>query len=1259
MNTKTLIGLGVAALLAALLWPTGSSQKVKTLFEDAEALLQQQRYQDAIAKYQEALLEAEKPLVKTEVIDPDFQTLANYKIAYAYTQIAEQTGDVTAYDKALEIVEPLYQRATLPKHREVVTFLWGYILFKQEKLEEAEPKFREVIDNFPNSLYLENAWYSIAQINYQLKEYDEAREAYTMIVNQFPNSTFRDDAQYMIGQTFLLEENWEQAARAFDQLTPENFPNSPLHAEAAYKAAYCMLQLNRLQEAIDRYNRFLTSFPDSPLVTAAYFDLGTIYTRQKDYDTAIQNYQLAIETTEDMMLRAEIQYEIGDNYLEAGDYLNAAEAYRTVVELYPDSPFVPQARYGVGEAYMRLANENSSPPDEIDTENYLNAIAAFQEVLNEHPGSELEPHATFQIAEAYYQLQDFNSALQWYETVLQRFPEDPLAPYALYGALWSLAELGRYDELIERGRAFVQAHADDPDFDLQAAEIQMKLGDIMFDQEEYLKAAEEYARVIAFPDLPKFYAVKLRSYYQQGVSYFQAAETTGDRSFYEQAIPPLTEAINRYSDDVFNLDYEFPERRSLWENAIMTKAHVHEKLEQWQQARETYALIPRDSENYGRAVILTAETYEKEGNIDEAINRYRAIAQDQGLNETWRSLGAIRLADLLRAEERWEEAAQAYADIIQQYPNSEYVDAAQYLIGVCYYSIEPRTAENLRRSIQEFQKLLEQFPNSSNAPDALYGIVLSTKALAEMGEASWAEVVQLADELAQRFGDRTDERARSAVTRGNLLKVVALEKIGSQDIDSMVASLRQVVESDAADPDAKLTAQLKIGNLLFQAERYDEAAPEYAKIGELFPQDEQAPIGYYQAAVSAFKHAERIEESDENAAAAFYRQAAEYATKALDYQLDTNMLVSVNYTRGAALAKSGNVMEAIDALNAAIALEDQVTDPQRKGLVEAARAELAQLYEQLGQYDQAIAQYLALAEKGSTNDLQTRSYFSAAQLYRDQLGDLEKAAEAFVAAADISENVVLAANGLYQAGLLYSDLYDSTQDQAMAQKAIEVFERLQQEYQDLQDQTVQLMVADAGVRASDLYVRMGSLDAAIQRAAQARDRAMQTGDLVQKVQAQYQYANLLAQQARTLFDPAENAPNTEYRQASRVAIQEFLRVVELAEPIAQAPESVRLFVGPAIFQAGAIAYSIHGPNDLPVAVDALRRFVQLADSGLIEANPDDIKNALYYTGVSLYRPGPAQRERPGPVPAVGSGAPEPGGSVPERSGCGALAVSGR
>ena len=395
MNPRILGIIGGLALIIALLSPfmMGSSNKVEQLFQSAEDLYGQADYEGAIAKYTEALEESTKRGVKTEVIDKDFPTLANYKIAVSYSRLAEQSGDVNHYDTAVDYIEKVAPTATIPKHQEGLTYLWGHILYRTEQFELAEPKFTQLIENFPNSLFVENAWYAIGQLNYKLQNYEDSRQAFKAVLDGFPNSDFKDDAQHLIAQSFLNESNYEQAYQEFDKIATEEFKNYPdLQAEAMYKAAYSLNQLGRDDESIGRYTNFITQFPESQYVTAAYFDQGAIYARQKDYDNARVNYELALQNTADRTLQAEIQSAIGSTYFDQGDYENAIVSYNALLEGYPESDFVAQSKLGIADSYFKL-------------ENWSEATVSYERVINEHEEeTDYIPYCSYQVGEAYYKL---------------------------------------------------------------------------------------------------------------------------------------------------------------------------------------------------------------------------------------------------------------------------------------------------------------------------------------------------------------------------------------------------------------------------------------------------------------------------------------------------------------------------------------------------------------------------------------------------------------------------------------------------------------------------------------------------------------------------------------------------------------------------------------------------------------------------------------------------------------------------------------
>lgn len=167
--------IGGLALVLALLSPyvLGSTKKVERLFEEAETLYEQNDYEEAVAKYGEALKESKKLRAKTETIDKDFTTLVNFKVAMSYVQLAEHENNANYYEKALEYIEKAAQTVKLLEYEERLIYQSGYILYKIGQLEHALEKFRQFLDKFPNSRFAEKAQETVVQIETQLLDREE------------------------------------------------------------------------------------------------------------------------------------------------------------------------------------------------------------------------------------------------------------------------------------------------------------------------------------------------------------------------------------------------------------------------------------------------------------------------------------------------------------------------------------------------------------------------------------------------------------------------------------------------------------------------------------------------------------------------------------------------------------------------------------------------------------------------------------------------------------------------------------------------------------------------------------------------------------------------------------------------------------------------------------------------------------------------------------------------------------------------------
>ena len=366
-----------------------STENLQQLFNSAEDLYGQGDYESALVQYTAALEASTKEGVNTQIIGKDFTTLVHYKIAVVYSRLADQSGDVSHYNTAIDHIEKVVLTTTVPKYKEALIYLWGFILYQTEQFKLAELKFKELIENFSDSFFVESAWYMIGQANYKLQDYEDARQAFKTLLEDFPDSDFKDKAQHLIATSFLTESNYEQAYLEFDKLTTEAFKDYPdLQAEAMYKAAYSLNQLSRDNEAVKYYANFIKQFPESPYLTAAYFDQGAIYARGKNYQNARANYEIALQNTVDQELQAKIQSAIGQTYFDQGAYENALVSYNVLLEKYPDSNFILKARLGIANSHFQLKNWDE-------------AIVTYKQIINEYKYSRYAVDAHYGLSLVY------------------------------------------------------------------------------------------------------------------------------------------------------------------------------------------------------------------------------------------------------------------------------------------------------------------------------------------------------------------------------------------------------------------------------------------------------------------------------------------------------------------------------------------------------------------------------------------------------------------------------------------------------------------------------------------------------------------------------------------------------------------------------------------------------------------------------------------------------------------------------------------
>lgn len=391
MNEKIWGIIGGIALVLALLSPLvlGNSKKVERLFEEAEALYERLDYDGAIEKYEKALKESNKAGAKIEHIDKDFTTLVNLKIASCYYQLGEKTQDVNYYQNALAYIEKTWSNAYVAKHQEELTYLWAEILYKIKDFEQAKTKFAWLIEEFPNSLRVAKALYTIGDIHYQQQNYQEAISVFQKLIDEFPHSEFKIEGEHRIAE---IEQLFNVATKQSveNEMLSEDFDEpEPIHpqpvpkpqAEIIYDDASYLRQQGRVHDAIQRYTNLITQFPENhQYVTDAYIGIAEIHLEAEDYINARANYEEAMYSTEDGARKIEIykKYQltylvpvyaddgnVSDNrgdtqrFIQAarsrreGRFLEAAKLYEELIDSNLSTEDTAKAIYWTGYCYHK------------------------------------------------------------------------------------------------------------------------------------------------------------------------------------------------------------------------------------------------------------------------------------------------------------------------------------------------------------------------------------------------------------------------------------------------------------------------------------------------------------------------------------------------------------------------------------------------------------------------------------------------------------------------------------------------------------------------------------------------------------------------------------------------------------------------------------------------------------------------------------------------------------------------------------------
>jgi TolA-binding protein len=732
------------------------------------------RQQPLIAPKENVLKDYEDFLNRYDRVDPDLRSHALQRLGDLYFETANRRflEAMAAYENHPEGPPPLVD--------------YG----------KAIETYRTLLRSAPNFRQNDRVLYALSRAYAETGDFDRAVETLERLIRNYPESPHRQEAAFRLGEYYFDRRQYERAAAAYEQSLALKDPF--FLDKAQYKLGWTYFNMKDYPGAIDNFLRLVDqkATPEGDLPS----DPGSLVWEAMTYvATSFRILGGAVPLSAYFQAKGSPPYErelylmIGNQYMSDGDPGAAIETYRMFVRRHPLHPMAPLFSSYIMEAYEKQKERSRAEEARIRLVGDYSSKSPWYRANDDEGRSRARPivkAALYQLAlSSHSRAQktrsdgDYRKASDWYRQFLSEFPRENESPDVHLFLAETLFELKEYSQAGAQYEAAAYGFPKDglnPKAAYDAVVAYEKLQSEDGDR-RVIDLSKRFAA--AFPNDPKSPALLLKS----GEILFEAGR-------YDEVLPLLEGSLARYPGQ----------------------------------------------EGSATARKLIAHSYMRTGNLERAGRAYRRALDSipttdaKSRRELTDLLAAVlyKQADNRKRENRLEDAARLFEEVVNEAPDGELAPTALFEAGRLYEELN-----QIQKAIATYRRLVLLKPNP----------VLSGQARVQLGllyekEGEW---IQAADAYTAAAPLVQDESLAS-----HLLFTAGLyyEKGGQWDgtYDTFRAFTRRFPQDPAA-PEALFKMarvrqnQRKVRESLQLFDQVVRKYPESPYAGEaLFQEGEQA-----------------------------------------------------------------------------------------------------------------------------------------------------------------------------------------------------------------------------------------------------------------------------------------------------------------------------------------------------------------------------------------------------------------------------------
>lgn len=481
----------------SLTTPVNPETKYAANFWKAEALSADKKYSEAMPIYQSIISSVDNTTPNLF----DLQSRSRYSLAYAYYNTKDYTkanqlfreyadrmkssGDSQAYQDAVIRLGDTYFAAknydqalkyydqaiaANKSDKDYATFQKGLVMVLKGNEAGAKSAFQKVQKDFPQSLYVDNAIYQEANIEFTAGRYIPAITGFTKLINDKPQSALIPAALLKRAGAFQNTANHEGAIADYRAIL-KNYPTEPQSKDALAGIQEELNEVGRPEEFTQILNDYQQVNPNVQTVGLEYESAKGLFYSDK-FDKAIPALNNYIRKYPNSIEAYEAKYLVAESYFKLGDKPQALAFYYQVIR---------DRKYkSVNRAILKAAEI------EFASSNFKSAIGNYRNLLTSASDKKDQQTALIGLMESYYQTTKTDSTLYFAREVANSGDVvlGAKSKASLYTGKIYMAK-NDYPKAIEAFNQTIAISKDD-----FGAEAQFLITQILYNQKKYKESSD-------------------------------------------------------------------------------------------------------------------------------------------------------------------------------------------------------------------------------------------------------------------------------------------------------------------------------------------------------------------------------------------------------------------------------------------------------------------------------------------------------------------------------------------------------------------------------------------------------------------------------------------------------------------------------------------------------------------------------------------------------------------------------------------------